>query len=157
MGSNIMKRCGFLLLLGLALLLASTGAFAGPELVKRYSDQQLVDILKAEGYNAVSILEPGQLLIKINGRPYVLFVEDDGDLRTYYGISGVKVTYQDVNEWNRTRRLTRAFLDDVNEPVLESDLLANAGLTSKQVTEFVRVFVDLAMAFHNYILQHDQS
>lgn len=152
-----MKRRGFLLVLLLAAMLVSTSAFAEDELVKRYSDKQLVNILKADGYSAVSILEPGQLLIKINGRSHVLFVEDDGDLRAYYGIRGVKISCQDVNTWNRTKRLSRAFLDDENDPVLESDLLANAGMTPKHVTEFLRVFADLTATFHEFILKHDQS
>ncbi|MEJ2022254.1 MAG: hypothetical protein P8X43_09510 [Maritimibacter sp.] len=79
----------------------------------------MLNILKAEGYSSVEILDPGELLIKINGRPHMLFVEDDGDLRAYYGISGVKVTCKDTNTWNRTRRLSRAFIDDENDPVLK--------------------------------------
>ncbi len=152
-----MKRRSFLLVLFLLTMLASTVVLAAPELARRFSDAELVKILNAEGYNSVTILEPGQLLIKINGRSHVLFVEDDGDLRAYYGISGVKVSYQDVNTWNRTKRLSRAFLDNENDPVLESDLLANAGMSPKHVTEFLRVFADLAAAFHAFILQHDQS
>ena len=152
-----MKRRGFLFVLLLLAMSASTVVWAAPEMVKRFSDQELVKILEADGYSSVTILEPGELLIKINGRNHVLFVEDDGDLRAYYGITGVKVSCQDVNTWNRTKRLSRAFLDSENDPVLESDLLANAGMTPKHVTEFIRVFADLSAAYHAFILQHDQK
>jgi hypothetical protein len=152
-----MKRRGFIFVLLLLAMSASTLVWAAPEMVKRFSDEELVKILQAEGYNAVTVLEPGELLIKINGRSHVIFVEDDGDLRAYYGITGVKVSLQDVNTWNRTKRLSRAFLDDENDPVLESDLLANAGMTPKHVTEFLRVFADMTAAFHAFVLQHDQK
>ena len=152
-----MKRQGFLLVFLLLVMLLPMGALAGPELVQRFTDEQLVNILKADGYYAVSILDPGELLIKIDGHPHLLYVEDDGDLRAYYGISGVKVSYQDINTWNRTKRLSRAFLDEENDPVLESDLLANGGLTPKHVTEFLRVFVDSANAFHDFVLKHEES
>ena len=152
-----MKRIGLVCVLLLGAILVSTSASAETALAERFSDQQLVNILKAEGYSSVEVLDPGEILIKINGRPYMLFVEKDGDLRAYYGISGVKVSCEDVNTWNRTRRLSRAFLDDENDPVLESDLLANGGLSPKHVTEFLKVFTDSANAFHNFIMKQDQS
>ena len=152
-----MRRKVLLFALPLMAMLAATGAWAESELVKRFSDEQLVNILQADGYNAVSIVEPGEILIKIDGRPHVLFVEDDGDLRAYYAITGVKISYEDINTWNRNKRLSRAFLDDDKDPVLESDLMANAGMSPKHVTEFFRVFTDSTNAFRNFILKHDKK
>jgi len=44
----------------------------------------------------------------------------------FNAIAGVKISYEDINEWNRRKRLSRAYLDSDKDPTLESDLLANA-------------------------------
>lgn len=55
-----------------------------------------------------------------------------------------------MNQWNKTRRLSRAYLDDENDPILEMDLLANTGMTPKQITEWVSVFISPAVEFRQH-------
>jgi hypothetical protein len=42
-----------------------------------------------------------------------------------------------------------------NDPVLESDLLANAGMTTAHVTEFMRVFMRAADGFRESLDEAD--
>ncbi len=123
----------------------------------KYSDSELIQIIKDEGYNSVKKIKDGVIRIKIDGRSYALFNKSDGDLQVYYSIAGAKVSYEDINEWNRTKRLSRAYLDSDKDAVLESDLLANGGLTIKHVTEFFSVFKSSVKAFRNFIVEHNQS
>lgn len=129
--------------LALVLPLLSAGRAAAEE-PWRPGEPELATILQSEGYGSVEQLAKGGIKFKANGMPFVLFRYDDGDLQLYYGISGVSLPVRTVNEWNRTRRLTRAYLDRDGDPVLEADMLANAGLHKEAVTEFVRVFVQIA-------------
>lgn len=145
----------FSTLLVVTFLLYLAPAFADGTLKNRFSDDELVTILKEEGYGATRVLKPGALQVKINGTAYLLFNQPDGDLQTAYAISGVKLGYDDINEWNRTKRLSRAYLDNEMDPVLESDLLANAGMTPQHVTEFFNVFKESAAAFKRFIIEHD--
>ena len=46
-----------------------------------------------------------------------------------------------INEWNRTKRLSRAYIDSEGDIALEADLLANGGLNKERVLAFVTVFV----------------
>ncbi len=151
-----MRALTTLIYMLLAALLASQ-AVADTELRKRFTDDELVEILKQDGYGAVGILKPGIVRVKINGRSYLLLNNNDGDLQTVYIIGGVELTSDDINEWNRGKRLSRAYLDDDNDPVLESDLLANAGMTPEHVTEFFRVFVGSVDAFRDFVIQHDRG
>lgn len=140
-----------------AILMHSGFSMAQSELVDRFSDAELVQLLKNEGYGAVTQVKDGVIKIKINGRNFFLINKDDGDLQAYYAISGVQVSYENMNEWNRTKRLSRAYLDEENDPVLESDLLANGGLTEKHVAEFFRVFTGSTQRFRGFLLERDAS
>lgn len=132
-------------------------ALAGEGLEFRYSDNALIQILKNEGYQAVTLLEKGTIKIKVNGRSYVIFNKEDGDLQAYYGISGPDISYRDINEWNRTKRLSRAYLDSDQDPVLEADLLANGGLTTDNVAQFFNIFVMSVAEFREFIAEHDRN
>ncbi len=136
-------------------LLVPAYAFAETPLMQRYSDAELIQIIKNEGYNAVTKLRDGAIKVKIDGMTYVIFNKSDGDLQAYYGVGGVTISCEDINEWNRTKRLSRAYLDSDKEPVLESDLLANGGLTKKHVAEFFNVFIGSVKAFREFIIAHD--
>ena len=140
-----------------AALLALSGASASAETrLRKFSLEQLSQIVKGEGYGTVSLHED-HVRFKANGRMYGLYLYDDGDLQMYYGISGVELTLGDVNEWNREYRLSRAYMDQDGDPVLEADLLANAGLNEEMVREFVKVFIDSSMRYRMFVMKHDRS
>ena len=131
--------------------------FAEPTSTEKYSDSELVQILKDEGYSSVEALASLGVLVKIDGNAYLLVNLPSGDLQAYYVVTGANVSHADMNEWNRTKRLSRAYLDSDEDPVLESDLLANAGLTESHVTEFFRVFKDSAAIFRDFIIEHHDN
>lgn len=151
-----MIKLGKAVALSIAMMLATTSAWAA-QLHDRYSDDELIQLIKDEGYSAVKKAKEGTIVIKIDGRSYVLFNKDDGDLQAYYGASGLDISYRDINEWNKTKRLSRAYLDSDKDPVIEADLLANGGLTDENVTEFFRVFKISVKAFREFIIENDQS
>lgn len=138
-------------------LLVPTHVFAETILVDKYSDSELIQIIKDDGYSAVKKIKDGAIRVKIDGRSYILINKSDGDLQSYYALGGAKISYEDINEWNRTKRLSRAYLDSDNDPIIESDLLANGGLTIKHVTEFFRIFTVSARSFREFIVEHDNS
>ncbi len=145
------------LILSIFMLLGTANVFAATELVERFTDAELIKILKDDGYSAVSIIDDGAIKVNIDGRAYVLLNKPDGDLQTYYSLTGVTISYKDINEWNRTRRLSRTYLDSDIDPVIESDLLANGGLTATHVTEFFRIFVESAASFRGFLLENDKE
>ena len=137
-------------------LLALSGASASAESLRKFSLGQLSEIVKGEGYGTVS-LHDDHVRFKANGRMYGLYLYDDGDLQMYYGISGVQLTPGDINQWNRDYRLSRAYMDDDGDPVLEADLLANAGINEDMVREFIKVFIDSSMRYRLFVMKHDRS
>lgn len=152
-----MNKASLLLSLTLALALIATSASADTMLISKFTDDELVNILKNDGYKSVEKLEDGVLIIQIGGSPYILFNNDDGDLQTYYGLDGANISLEVINEWNRTKRLSRAYLDSSLDPILEADLLANGGLTDKHVTEFMDVFVTSVQLFKCFVSKYHQE
>ena len=150
-----MKRTSIAIALSCLLFSASNCVVADSTLVNKYSDDNLIQIVKNEGYSAVEKINDGMIRIKVDGAGLVLFNKEDGDLQLYYSIGGAKVTTDDMNEWNRTKRLSRAYLDSDNDPTLESDLLANAGMTEKHVIEFVNVFKISVSSFRAFVIKQN--
>lgn len=142
------------LLLPLLFLFYAPFSSAG-ELKTRYTDNQLINILKAEGYSAVSQVKESVILVKIDGRNYVVINQDDGDLQFYYGLAGSRLTYEEINEWNKNKRLSRAYIDDENDPVLEADLMANGGISDEHIAVSFKVFVMSAKQFAEFVSNYD--
>lgn len=138
-------------------LLLSFACLAEDNLRAAYSDEELVEILKDDGFRAVEIREDRVIDVKVDGQTHVLLIYEDNDLQLYYGLTGYVISDRAINEWNKTRRLSRAYLDDDNDPILEADLLANAGMTPKQITEWMSVFVGSAQAFRQHLNENDQA
>ena len=74
-----------------------------------------------------------------------------------HAVTGYAVDATDRNEWGRTKRLSRAYHDDENDPILESDLLANAGHTEEQFLEWFKVFSFSALEFRQFFIENDKG
>ena len=138
-------------------LLLSGISTADDKLKTEYSDANLVEILKDDGYRGVEIREEKVINIKVDGQMHVLYLYDDNDLQMYYALTGYSISNEAINDWNKNQRLSRAYLDDDNDPVLEADLLANAGMTPRQITEWVTVFIGSAKAYREHLNENDDD
>ncbi|MEM7762621.1 MAG: YbjN domain-containing protein [Pseudomonadota bacterium] len=150
------------LIAALALLFVSgTAAADTAPLRKDYSQAEIIGMLRAEGYSAVrdTTSDDGErsLEIKVNGITYSMRVFNDGDLLLYFGMTGFDVDVADINDWNRRQRLTRAYLDHENDPILEADLLANAGYNAKHLTEFLAVFIEMSLRYRDHLREVDRA
>ncbi len=133
-------------------------AQADNKMVERFSDAEVKQLLRDEGYDSVRITEEGEFRFKAAGNIYLLYNHEDGDLHLYFGSTGYKLSYEDINEWNRTTRLSRAYLDQEMDLVLETDLLSNAGMTKGMVMQMIQVFVETSVPrYISFAQEHDQN
>jgi hypothetical protein len=51
-----------------------------------------------------------------------------------------EIALTEINEWNRSKRFGRAYLDDLGDPVVELDLLLGHGVTRDTVKEYIALF-----------------
>ena len=138
-------------------LLLSGYASADNSLKTRYSDSELVQVMRNDGYSSVTKVRDGTIRVKIDGKSYYILNKADGDLQTYYAFTGMDISTADINEWNKTKRLSRAYLDSDNDPVIESDLLANAGMNDEHITIFFTVFRTSVDHFRDFLYARDKS
>ncbi len=150
-----MRSYGMSLVAVFLVSLAFNPASADDKLHDQFSDEQLVTILNDAGYAAVTIVDEDFLRINVNGESYGLLNQDEGDLLLYYGLTGYTLDCEAINSWNQNSRLSRAYIDDEGDPVLESDLLSNAGMSSDHVWQFVRVFIQAAELYRDFLDEAD--
>lgn len=118
------------------------------------SDESLVQLLQTLGISDVTVLEPGKILFRIEDIAMALFRFPDGDLQLYYGVGGVRCPFEPINEWNKQHRHSRAYLDDEQDPVIESDLLSDGGMSQEKLEMFVRTFQMSAAQFLELLGEH---
>jgi hypothetical protein len=118
----------------------------GATLRARFADDELFALLSAMHYRPEHAGD-GMIVFDMQRSKVALINQWDGDLQMYFGVTGGAWDIGRVNDWNRTRRLSRAYLDDRADLVLEADLLASPGLTAEQVRSFVALFEDSLSAF----------
>jgi hypothetical protein len=121
------------------------------------SDDALVKLLGELGISEVNVMETGKILFTVNDSSMALFRFPDGDLQLFYGVGGVRCPLEAINEWNKQHRHSRAYLDDESDPVLESDLLSDGGMSQDKLTVFVRAFQMSAGEFQSLLIQHCTS
>ena len=90
-------------------------------------------------------------LIKLEGVKMLVLIESSGGLMLYCGFQGVKVDAKKLNEWNKKHRFSRAYIDDSNDPVLESDLDFDGGVTLESLKIFITVFKSSATEYKKFL------
>ncbi len=115
------------------------------------TDTALVELLDGLGMTDVNVLEAGKIVFRMDGNLVALFRLEDGDLQLYYGIGGVRCPIESINEWNKLHRHSRSYVDDDGDPVIESDLLSDGGVSRHKLQVFVRTFYLSASEFQQLL------
>jgi hypothetical protein len=87
---------------------------------------------------------------QVKGYKVVLFNKGE-DMQLYAGFSKSGVTLARINSWNKGKRFTRAYLDDENDPVLESDLNLEGGVSAENLLRFIAIFNQSLEVFIEHI------
>ncbi len=90
-------------------------------------------------------------LIQQDGVKMLVLIESSGGLMLYSGFQGLKITTARTNEWNKKHRFSRAYIDDAGDPVLESDLDFDGGVTLDSLKLFITVFKSSATEYKKFL------
>lgn len=121
------------------------------------SNEDLGKLIKSVGFdvrgaqqNAVKFIMPGPA-----GQQIAAVVHNsEGNLRLYAAfIESEPPPLGLINEWNRTKRYSRAHVDSDGDPVIESDLDIRGGVTPKTIQNFVKIFGISAGAFRGELVK----
>ena len=144
---------------------AALAAFAMPaqaQMVRAQDPQSVASALQAAGYRAtVGVDRVGDPKIDsaASGTNFQIFFYNctaNTDCATVQFHSGYKVrtpvSLERINEWNRTKRFGRAFLDKENDPILEMDVdLDDGGLSRALFIDNVEFWATILGEFERHI------
>jgi len=58
-----------------------------------------------------------------------------------------------INEWNRTKRFSRSYIDREGDPILESDIDLEGGITEKAIVTWIQTFAISLKAFNGMLIE----
>jgi hypothetical protein len=111
---------------------------AAADIVESITARDLLRVLGQEGYQA-ELTPNGNVLWKIDGFTCFLMVMNDGtSIMFRSGFRDSNATPRKVNEWNRSRRFSRTYLDADGDPNLELDLDLKGGVSEIRLLGYLR-------------------
>jgi hypothetical protein len=134
------------------LLMGAAPTDSKVELITKISADELIAVLKEEGFSAKSD-RPEVVAVKVEGLN-VLFVlpEDHYSVQAYAGFKSDKGTLSRVNEWNRTHRFSRAYIDNDGDPVIELDLDLTGGISKQRLVDYIKTVRISVLAYARHVL-----
>ena len=126
-------------------LLVSTAAYtaqAHPDQVEASNPQSVVAALQAGGYKAVlakDAAEDPRIESASSGAKFIINFygckdhKNCNSLTFFAGWTGLDVSMNQMNEWNKIRRFSRAYIDNDGDPILEFDIDLDDGGMSQEL------------------------
>lgn len=115
--------------------------------------ERLIEELLGDGRFRAERLIDGFVLVRVVDRNYIVSLCDAGNAQVSFAIGGYTIDTDDLNEWNRTARGCRGYLDERHGAVLTADLLAAAGWSSRMIFDWLQGFDASVGEFHDYVRQ----
>lgn len=94
---------------------------------------------------------------RIDGVPYFAFFQncstsrDCQDVNFFAGFLDAKVPIEQINEWNRTKRFGRAYLDPDGDAVIEMDVNLQAGVSSDNISATFNLWRLMLVQFSQFV------
>jgi len=127
----------------------NAAASEGSGVITTLSPKAAEQILKGMGFEVEQPKE-GVFVFPLAGYKALLFLSKNRTSLQLYAGFKKKASVAKVNEWNKSKRFSRAYIDDEGDPVIESDLDLEGGSTVGAIQEFIRTFrlsVDAYVSF----------
>jgi hypothetical protein len=136
---------------------AAVPAVAADATLTKVTTRDLVDILNQEGFRGGEPLEEkGEEYVRINveGHPVVfILTRNGGDLMASTGFKESKATVQRANDWNKSKRYTRVFLDEKGTAFMRMDLDLSKGITRATLADYLTTFLKLVVPFRKQVCE----
>jgi len=150
--SRLGRRVSLVAITAGALLAAPsfTPPVAAQEVVSEVSTDQLQKMLESMGYEVEQPKED-VLQFAIEGHT-ALVINKKKNIQLYsYFKKQKKMDLKKVNEWNATKRFSRAYLDQDGDAVIEWDVDLEGGTTHGQLKESIRTYRLGVMTFVRFL------
>ncbi len=144
---SVMRSLRWLAVAAVALVLA--GPVSAQQMRERITAEQLTGLLRDKGMEG-KVNERGNVIIETNGTKIVFFISGQ-TLQAYFGLSGTKANVTSVNEWNKTKRFGRAYIDGDGDPCVELDYDLEGGVTDDNVKVWFDTVTAIVRSFKAHV------
>lgn len=114
-----------------AVALVLTAAPASAQMRERITAEQLTGLLRDKGLTG-TVNERGNVLVTSNGSK-ILFLIAGQTVQAYFGLSGTSANVNTVNDWNKSKRFSRAYIDGDGDPCVELDYDLEGGVSDDSI------------------------
>ncbi|MFZ5746053.1 MAG: YbjN domain-containing protein [Pseudomonadota bacterium] len=125
----------------------------------------IAKLIEAKGFKAEIVNDPGKdpvIRATDQGATFVVFFmgctahRDCATIQFYAGFTDSKVGIAGMNEWNKTRRFGRAYIDDEGDPVVEMDVdMDDGGMTPALFEDNLEFWMSILAGFSEFVYSDD--
>jgi len=137
---NRLPRIAALTAFGLVMLTAAARPASAQEIMSSVSGKHMESILSGMGLDYEKKSDTSWRVVLDDKKVLLIMANDNTDAQLYIGFGDVKVNAKQMNEWNSNHRFGRAYADDDENPVLESDLDFAGGVTDDIIQAWIKLF-----------------
>ncbi len=112
---------------------------ADGDVIEKMTAGKVERIMQELGLKDVTEVDNNTYRFEYEGLKILIFNKEE-TMQLYAGFSGAKISLSRINEWNKTKRFSRAYLDKDNDPVLEADIEITGGVTEKNIKEWFKTY-----------------
>ena len=144
---SVLRTLRWFAVAAFAVLLA--GPVSAQQTRDRITAEQLNGLLRDKGMTG-QINERGNVVVNQNGTKIVFFIQGQ-TMQAYYGLSGTSANVQLVNEWNKSKRFGRGYIDDEGDPCVELDYDLEGGVSDDSIKVWFDTVTAIVRAFKAHV------
>lgn len=146
---SVMRSLRWLAIAAVAVVLAAPAS--AQQLRERITAEQLNGLLRDKGMEG-QVNEKGNVIVQHNGSKIVFFISGQ-TMQAYFGLTGTKANMNMVNEWNKTKRFGRAYIDGDGDgdPCVELDFDLEGGVSDDSVKVWFDTVTDIVVSFRAHV------
>ena len=122
---------------------------ASAQIRERITATQLITLLKEKGLDGTAN-EKGNVIVQMTGSKVVFFIQGQ-TMQAYFGLSGTGATLTKVNEWNKTKRFGRAYIDSDGDPCIELDYDLEGGVSDDSIKVWFDTVKLIVKSFRTHV------
>lgn len=125
---------------------APGGIGGSQKVIQTITTREVANLLGAAGFTELEIDKDDDIVVKMQGYKVLLMVGTNQYrwLLFKFAVEGTALDVKALNDWNRSVKYSRAYIDEDGDAILESDQDLAGGVTPQRIREFARSF-DLSL------------
>jgi hypothetical protein len=147
---SVFRSLRFVAIAALALTVANP--VAAQQMRERVTAEQLTGLLRDKGMEG-TVNERGNVVVNNAGSKIVFFISGQ-TLQAFYGLrttNETRVAVNTINEWNKTKRFGRAYIDSENDPVVELDYDLEGGVSEESIKVWFDTVNAIVRSFKTFV------